>query len=135
MKKRIVAWLLIMTMVLGLAGCGAASAGSTAGSEGGSTAQEGSAAKTITLYPYNAGLQSGPVTGWLGDYLLEKGIILEVIPYSEEKTQAMLASGSLPDIVMCSTRQPMRKPLWRLGCCFRWMIIRTNCRTLWKTTS
>ena len=39
MKKRIVAWLLIMTMVLGLAGCGAASAGSTAGSEGGSTAQ------------------------------------------------------------------------------------------------
>ena len=49
MKKRIVAWLLIMTMVLGLAGCGAASAGSTAGSEGGSTAQEGSAAKTITL--------------------------------------------------------------------------------------
>ena len=98
MKKRIVAWLLIMTMVLGLAGCGAASAGSTAGSEGGSTAQEGSAAKT--LYPYNAGLQSGPVTGWLGDYLLEKGIILEVIPYSEEKTQAMLASGSLPDIVV-----------------------------------
>ena len=96
MKKRIVAWLLIMTMVLGLAGCGAASAGSTAGSEGGSTAQEGSAAKTITLYPYNA----GPVTGWLGDYLLEKGIILEVIPYSEEKTQAMLASGSLPDIVV-----------------------------------
>ena len=94
MKKRIVAWLLIMTMVLGLAGCGAASAGSTAG------AQEGSAAKTITLYPYNAGLQSGPVTGWLGDYLLEKGIILEVIPYSEEKTQAMLASGSLPDIVV-----------------------------------
>lgn len=100
MKKRIVAWLLIMTMVLGLAGCGAASAGSTAGSEGGSTAQEGSAAKTITLYPYNVGLQSGPVTGWLGDYLLEKGIILEVIPYSEEKTQAMLASGSLPDIVV-----------------------------------
>lgn len=100
MKKRIVAWLLIMTMVLGLAGCGAASAGSTAGSEGGSTAREGSAAKTITLYPYNAGLQSGPVTGWLGDYLLEKGIILEVIPYSEEKTQAMLASGSLPDIVV-----------------------------------
>ena len=100
MKKRIVAWLLIMTMVLGLAGCGAASAGSTAGSEGGSTAQEGSAAKTITLYPYNAGLQSGPVTGWLGDYLLEKRIILEVIPYSEEKTQAMLASGSLPDIVV-----------------------------------
>lgn len=100
MKKRIVAWLLIMTMVLGLAGCGAASAGSTAGSEGGSTAQEGSAAKTITLYPYNAGLQSGPVTGWLGDYLLEKGISLEVIPYSEEKTQAMLASGSLPDIVV-----------------------------------
>ena len=100
MKKRIVAWLLIMTMVLGLAGCGAASAGSTDGSEGGSTAQEGSAAKTITLYPYNAGLQSGPVTGWLGDYLLEKGIILEVIPYSEEKTQAMLASGSLPDIVV-----------------------------------
>ena len=54
MKKRIVAWLLIMTMVLGLAGCGAASAGSTAGSEGGSTAQEGSAAKTITLYPYRS---------------------------------------------------------------------------------
>lgn len=134
MKKRIVAWLLIMTMVLGLAGCGAASAGSTAGSEGGSTAQEGSAAKTITLYPYNAGLQSGPVTGWLGDYLLEKGIILEVIPYSEEKHRRCWPAA-VCRILLCSTRQPMRKPLWRLGCCFRWMIIRTNCRTLWKTTS
>ena len=30
---------------------------------------------TITLYPLNANLQSGTVDGWLGEYLLSKGII------------------------------------------------------------
>lgn len=58
MKKRIVAWLLIMTMVLGLAGCGAASAGEYGGSEGGRPHRKAPRRNDYAL-PYNAGLQSG----------------------------------------------------------------------------
>lgn len=54
---------------------------------------------TITLYPANASLTSGKVGGWLGDYLLEKGIILEIWAYSDEKSNAIFASGELPDIM------------------------------------
>lgn len=99
MKKRFAAFFLSLVTALSLTGCGAAP-------DGGDESQKavnntnGAETEAITLYPYNAGLQSGPVTGWLGEYLAEKGISLEVIPYSEEKTQAMLASGSLPDIII-----------------------------------
>lgn len=54
---------------------------------------------TITLYPINANLQAGTVEGWLGEYLLSKGIILEIWPFSDEKFTAMTTSGQLPDIV------------------------------------
>lgn len=54
---------------------------------------------TITLYPADANLTSGKVGGWLGDYLLEQGIILEIWAYSDEKSNAIFASGELPDIM------------------------------------
>lgn len=54
---------------------------------------------TITMYPLNANLTSGTVGGWLGEYLLSKGIILEIWPYSEEKFTAMITGGQLPDIL------------------------------------
>ena len=54
---------------------------------------------TISLYPANANLTSGKVTGHKADYFEENGFDLEVWAYSDEKTNAILASGDLPDIM------------------------------------
>ena len=54
---------------------------------------------TITLYPYDANLTSGVVGGWRGDFFATKGLQIEVWAYSDEKTNAILASGDLPDIM------------------------------------
>lgn len=53
----------------------------------------------ITLYPANANLTSGLVTGYKADYFAENGFQMEVWAYSDEKTNAILASGDLPDIM------------------------------------
>ena len=47
----------------------------------------------------------GPVTGWVGDVWAKKGLQLEAIGNgnSEEKMQAMLASGDIPDIIRFNT--------------------------------
>lgn len=58
----------------------------------------------VTLYPYNAGLQSGPVSGWVNEFLQANGVSLEVIPFSAEKTQAMLSSGDLPDVIIFNNK-------------------------------
>ena len=62
---------------------------------------------TITLYPLNANLTSGTVGGWLGEYLLSKGIILEIWPYSDEKFTAMVTAGNLPDMLYVSNKVPL----------------------------
>lgn len=55
---------------------------------------------TISLYPINANLTSGTVSGYLGDFFAEeKGLSIDVWAYSDEKTNAILASGDLPDIM------------------------------------
>lgn len=53
----------------------------------------------ITLYPQNASLTSGTVSGWRGDFFAENGLTVEVWAYSNEKTNAILASGDLPDVM------------------------------------
>ena len=54
---------------------------------------------TITLYPADANLQSGLVGGYKADIFAERGVALEVWAYSDEKTNAILASGELPDLM------------------------------------
>jgi len=54
---------------------------------------------TLTLYPKDAALFSGLVTGYRGDYFAENGFNLEVWAYSDEKTTAMLTSGDFPDMM------------------------------------
>lgn len=54
---------------------------------------------TITLYPSTAALLSGVVGGHRGEFFEENGFNLEVWAYSDEKTNAILASGDLPDIM------------------------------------
>lgn len=54
---------------------------------------------TITLYPRDANLTSGLVGGYKGDYFASRGFNVEVWAYSDEKTNAILASGDMPDIM------------------------------------
>jgi len=54
---------------------------------------------TITLYPKDANLFSGEVTGYRGEALAAHGIKLEVWAYSDEKTTAMMTSGDFPDMM------------------------------------
>lgn len=84
-----------------LTACGGGSSSSTAA---GSTAGSGSAAsssgpQTITFYPRDANVSSGLISGFKGDYFAEHGFNLEVWAYSDEKTNAILASGDLPDVM------------------------------------
>ena len=53
----------------------------------------------LTLYPRNANLLSGLVTGHRSDFFAENGFQMEVWAYSDEKTNAILASGDLPDLM------------------------------------
>lgn len=54
---------------------------------------------TLTMYPANASLTSGLVSGHKGEFFAENGFNLEVWAYSDEKTNAILASADLPDIM------------------------------------
>lgn len=58
---------------------------------------------TITLYPRDANLTSGVVGGYKGDYFASRGFNVEVWAYSDEKTNAILASGEMPDIMFVPT--------------------------------
>ncbi len=54
----------------------------------------------ITYYSLNANLPSGIQTGHRGELFAERGFQLEVWAYSAEKTNAIVASGDLPDIML-----------------------------------
>jgi len=54
---------------------------------------------SITLYPKDANLFSGEVTGYRAEAFAEHGIKLEVWAYSDEKTTAMMTSGDFPDMM------------------------------------
>ncbi len=60
---------------------------------------DGENVTTISLYPANGSLSSGVVSGYLGDFFASKGLEVEVWAYSDEKTNAILASSDLPDIM------------------------------------
>lgn len=53
----------------------------------------------ITLYPNDANTSSGKVTGYKADILAKRGLEMEVWAFSNEKTNAILASGELPDVM------------------------------------
>lgn len=54
---------------------------------------------TITIYPQNGNLTSGAVDGFMGRFFAEHGLKVEVWAYSDDKTNAIMASGDLPDIM------------------------------------
>lgn len=53
----------------------------------------------VTLYPFDTTTTSGVVGSYQGEVLAKRGIELEIWAYSDEKTNAILASGDLPDVM------------------------------------
>lgn len=112
MWKKTMAAALSTALVLSMAGCGEhsetqagtekeAGEGAQGASENGKS-EEGGAAEdlvTVTMYPTDSITPSGVVDGYKGKLFAEKGIQLEVWAYSDEKTNAILAGGDLPDIM------------------------------------
>ena len=104
--KRVAALGLTGAMALSMAACGASSDSTASTDETASTSTAASTTSgdsgevtTITLYPRDANLSSGLVSGYVGDYFASKGLAIDVWAYSDEKTNAILASGDLPDIM------------------------------------
>lgn len=116
MTTKLLALFLSSAMALSMAACGdggqqatgspETDAGANAASAGSDeTAGSRDAEKevvSISLYPADANISSGVIGGYKGQIFAEHGIELEVWAYSDEKTNAMLASGDLPDIMYVS---------------------------------
>ncbi|MDO5399485.1 MAG: hypothetical protein Q4F17_00705 [Eubacteriales bacterium] len=105
--KKVLALLLACAATFSLAACGAQSAEpapSQAAAQIGSlgqidTARTADSVPTITLYPRDANLTSGLVGGFKGEYFASRGFNVQVWAYSDEKTNAILTSGELPDVM------------------------------------
>ena len=109
--KKIISLLMVFAMITALAACGNTKNQPTS-QQSSETKTEQSQEKTsessveepvepvkITVFPLNANTMSGEIGGWLGEYLLEHGLIVEILAHSADKLQAMIASEDLPDIV------------------------------------
>ena len=124
MKNRTLKKMLALVLAAGMltaTGCGngADTAESTISAESaetaGSTAEEGSAAEAVeetvvsgeldkvTIYPSDGSTASGLVSGYKADILAKRGLEVEIWAWSEEKTNAILASGDLPDIMFVNS--------------------------------
>lgn len=110
--KRLAALGLAGLMALSLAACGSSNSSTdgTSTEGAGKTTQAGTETSgtdkvsTITLYPRDANLTSGVIGGYKGDYFASRGFAVNVWAYSDEKTNAILASGDLPDVMYIPTK-------------------------------
>ncbi len=122
MKKKVLQKMLAVVLAAGMlvaAGCGSSetvseSAASTEGATAEGTSTEGistSAAEDtapgelakVTIYPSDGSTASGLVSGYKSDILAKRGLEVEIWAWSEEKTNAILASGDLPDIMFVNS--------------------------------
>ena len=69
----------------------------------------------ISIYPNNANLPSGIVEGFRSDLFAEYGFQVEVWSYSDDKTNAILTSGDLPDIIQVTGRSDVEETLITTG--------------------
>lgn len=111
--KKLIALLLAFVMMLSMVACNQTQPNQTTGStEPNNPSKDTTPATTekkdpvtLTLYPLNANVTSGKVEGWLGDFLLENyNVILDIWAYSDEKANAIIAGGDLPDIMYFNTQ-------------------------------
>jgi len=119
MYKKILAMILAASMVLA-AGCGKTeptqnenkpSESTPAVKESESTPatevseEEPIEIEKVTLYPQSASLQSGIRDGYMKELFAKYGLEVEVWAFSEDKTNAILASGDLPDVMYVTADQ------------------------------
>ncbi len=106
--KKLIALLLAFVMMLSMVACNQTQPNQTnEGTEPNKNNEQNTTVPTekkdpvtLTMYPLNANMTSGKIEGWLGDFLLENyNVILDVWAYSEEKANAIIAGGELPDIM------------------------------------
>ena len=117
MKKsvavRILALVLSMAVLLAMAACGSTpSAQDTGDGTEKSTQTSATAAQTepqkiekVTIYPGNSATPSGLVEGYKAKIFAERGLQVDVWAFSDEKTNAILASGDLPDVMYVTYEQ------------------------------
>ena len=100
--KRLIALTLALLMALTLAACGTSdepSGGNTGSPDNSGAGNSNGGIPTITFYPRDANVASGVVGGYKGEYFASRGFNLEVWAYSDEKTNGILSSGDLPDVM------------------------------------
>lgn len=116
--KRLLAVSMAAAMVISAAGCGSEAGGETGGQTAeseaasaetgngtaGNAAESGELA-TVTIYPSSAAVPSGVVDGYRGKVFAERGLQVEIWAYSDEKTNAILASQDLPDLMYVNYEQ------------------------------
>ena len=114
LKNKVLKKLLALSLAAGMAvaaiGCGSSETTAEGSAPAEAVSEEASAEgvteKTasgkldlVTIYPSDGSTASGVVTGYKADILAKRGLQAEVWAWSEEKTNAILASGDLPDIM------------------------------------
>lgn len=57
------------------------------------------AVTTVTVYPPDATTNSGNPPDYINQFFVEEGLDVQVWAYSPEKTNAILSSGDLPDVM------------------------------------
>lgn len=112
--KRVISLFLVLAMIGTLAACGSdkqqestqqsssvevSNAESSEAKTSESSEQEVAEPVKLTVFPLSANTMSGEIGGWLGEFLLEHGLIVEIMAHSADKLNAILASQDLPDIV------------------------------------
>ncbi len=113
MMARVLAMLLAVLLAISMfAGCGSPTEDSKAAPPSGTDISESvmeeeskpTETVTLTLYPLDVNLTSGVVGGLRGQFFEKNGIRLEVWAYSDEKTNAILASRDLPDVMYLKSK-------------------------------
>jgi putative aldouronate transport system substrate-binding protein len=106
--KRLLVILIAIAMFLSLTACGGTTQGSNDDSKVDTkTPTTAATDKTedtqkiekVTMYPGSSATPSGLVEGYKAKVFAERGLEVEVWAFSDERTNAILASGDLPDVM------------------------------------
>jgi hypothetical protein len=104
--KRIFMLVLSIAMLLTMAACNVVPNGTPSNADKATPTPAPTTVQTepqkidrVTMYPINSVVPSGLVEGYKAKILAEKGLEVEVWAFSDERTNAILASGDLPDVM------------------------------------
>ncbi len=96
--KKLIALLMAVVMLFGMAACGTTDNDDPTPSDNGVVSGEKGDLPVLTVYPYTA-LSAGVDTTFRSDIYAENGFQVNIWAWSDEKTNSILTSGNLPDIM------------------------------------